>query len=109
MFPGMNQKMIKQAMKKMGVKQQEIDAYEVVIKTSEGEYVIKDPTVMKVNMMGEETLQITGEMVLVEEEVVKEEDVKLVMEQAKCSEEQAREALEKTKGDIAQAILELEF
>jgi NACalpha-BTF3-like transcription factor len=31
----------------------------------------------------------------------------MVMEQAGCSEEQAREALEKSGGDIAQAILSL--
>ncbi|MFH1328749.1 MAG: nascent polypeptide-associated complex protein [Candidatus Bathyarchaeota archaeon] len=104
----MNPKMLKQAMKKMGVKQEEIDAYEIIIKTRNGDYVIKDPQVMKVNMMGQESLQITGDMKKLEDEV-KADDVKLVMEQAKCTEGEARKALEKSNGDIAQAILELEF
>mgnify|MGYP001559297761 CR=1 FL=1 len=106
MIPGVNPKMLKQAMKKMGVKQEEIDAYEVIIRTHNGDYSIKNPEVMKVEMMGQESLQITGEM----ERVVagRNDDVKLVMEQARCSEDEARRALEKSNGDIAQAILELE-
>jgi nascent polypeptide-associated complex subunit alpha len=106
MFPGMNPKMLKQAMKKMGVKQQEINAYEVIIKTEEGDYVIKNPDVMKINMMGQESLQITGDMQLVENKV-SDEDVKLVVEQTGCSEDEARKVLEKNDGDIAQAILQI--
>ncbi|RME54767.1 nascent polypeptide-associated complex protein [Candidatus Woesearchaeota archaeon] len=106
MLPGMNPKMLKQAMKKMGVKQQEIDAYEVIIKTNNGDYVIKNPEVMKINMMGQESLQVVGDMQLVENKI-KEDDVKLVMEQTNCSEEEAVNMLKKTSGDIAQAILEL--
>jgi len=106
MIPGVNPKMLKQAMKKMGVKQEEIDAYEVIIKTNDGDYSIKNPEVMKVVMMGQESLQITGEMEKIG--AGKSDDVKLVMEQAKCSEDEARKALERSNGDIAQAILELE-
>ena len=36
-----------------------------------------------------------------------EEDIKTVKEQTNCSEEQAKEALEKTNGNIAEAILSL--
>jgi nascent polypeptide-associated complex subunit alpha len=106
MIPGMNPKMLKQAMKKMGVKQEQIDAYEVIIKTHDGNFIIKDPEVMKVNMMGQESLQVSGNIELMEDEI-KEDDVKLVMEQANCSEAEAKKALEKAGGDIAQAILEL--
>ncbi len=106
MIPGVNPKMLKQAMKKMGVKQEEMDAYEVIIKTRDGNYSIKNPQVMKVVMMGQESLQITGDMEKVEKD--RGDDVRLVMEQAKCSEDDARKALEKSDGDIAQAILGLE-
>ncbi|MFH0798312.1 MAG: nascent polypeptide-associated complex protein [Candidatus Woesearchaeota archaeon] len=106
MIPGVNPKMLKQAMKKMGVKQEEIDAYEVIIKTREGDYSIKNPQVMRVEMMGQESLQITGGMEKVEAGT--SDDVRLVMEQAKCSEGEAKKALEKSNGDIAQAILGLE-
>jgi len=106
MIPGVNPKMLKQAMKKMGVKQEEMDAYEVIIRTRDGDYSIKNPQVMRVEMMGQESLQITGDMEKVEKD--RGDDVRLVMEQAKCSEDDARKALEKSNGDIAQAILGLE-
>lgn len=106
MIPGVNPKMLKQAMKKMGMRQEGIDAYEVIIKTHDGDYSIRNPEVMRVVMMGQESLQITGEMERIESG--KPDDVKLVMEQAKCSEDEARKALEKSGGDIAQAILGLE-
>lgn len=91
----------------MGVKQEEIDATEVIIKTHDKELIIKDPHVAKVNMMGQESLQITGDIEEKELKPYKEEDVKTVMEQADCSEEEAKEALEKTDGDLAEAILNL--
>lgn len=105
MLPGINPKMLKDAMKKMGVKQEQIEAYEVVVKTEHGDYVIKNPEVMKVVMMGQESLQVTGEMHLVEK--IKEEDVKMVMEQTGCSEKEARKALQDCDGDLAEAILQL--
>lgn len=102
MFPGMNKKAVEQAMKKMGVKQEEIEAREVIIKTNDKTLVIRNPSVVKVNMMGQESLQITGEI----EEENNEEDIKVIMEQASCSSEEAKKALEE-KGDIAGAILKL--
>ena len=39
----MNPKMLKQAMKKMGMKQEDIDASEVIIKCSDKEIVIRNP------------------------------------------------------------------
>ena len=91
----------------MGVKQEEIDATEVIIKTQDKELIIRDPHVAKVNMMGQESIQITGSIEERELKPYKEEDVKTVMEQAECSEEEAKEALEKSKGDLAEAILSL--
>jgi len=102
----MNPKQLQQAMKKLGVKQENIDAYEVVIKTREKNLVVKNPSVVKVNMMGQDSLQITGE--IVEENNISEDDVNTVAEQANVSKEQAREALEKNHGDLAAAILELQ-
>lgn len=107
MFPKINPKQLEKAMKRMGVKQEEINATEVIIKTTDKELVIKDPHVAKVNMMGQESLQITGSIEERELKSYKEEDVKTVVEQANCSEEEAREALEKSKGDLAEAILSL--
>ena len=106
----MNPRKIQAMMKQLGVKQEEIDAEEVIIKCHDKELIIKNPNVQKVNMMGQESLQITGdieERSLEETEKFSEEDVKLVVEQANCSEKKARESLEKNNGDIAKTILEL--
>ncbi|HIG96637.1 TPA: nascent polypeptide-associated complex protein [Candidatus Woesearchaeota archaeon] len=119
MFPGMkgmniNPKMMEQAMKKMGMKQEEIPATEVIIKLADKEgkeLVIAEPQVTKVNMMGQETYQIVGEAHERErssEVAITEEDVKTVMEQVKVDKKTAQSALEKSKGDIAEAILTLQ-
>lgn len=108
MFPGMNPKMVKEAMKKMGIKQEEIPATEVIIKTPDKDLIIRNPQVAKVIAMGQETFQISGDVEVMEAQKFSEEDVKTVAEQAKVSKEKAREALEKSNGDLAQAILELQ-
>ncbi|PIN69044.1 nascent polypeptide-associated complex protein [Candidatus Woesearchaeota archaeon CG11_big_fil_rev_8_21_14_0_20_43_8] len=111
MMPNMNPRMMKQAMKRMGIQQEEIEAVEVIIRTAEKEIVIADPQVSKVNMMGQETWQIMGtaeERSLDTTPDINEEDVKTVMDQASVSEEKAREALEETKGDLAEAIMKLQ-
>jgi len=107
MIPNINPKQLQKAMKRMGVKQEEIDATEVIIKTHDKELIIKNPSVAKVNMMGQESIQVTGDIEERDLKAYKEEDVKTVVEQADCSEEEAKEALEKSKGDIAEAILNL--
>ncbi|MCD4760177.1 nascent polypeptide-associated complex protein [archaeon] len=105
MMPGMNPRQMQKAMQRMGIKQEEIDASEVIIKTPEKNLVIKNPQVTKVDMMGQKTFQVIGEVT--EESSISEEDIKTVAEQAEVSEEQAKEALQKTSGDLAEAILEL--
>ena len=106
MFQGMDPRLVKQAMKKMGMKQEEIPAIEVIIKTADKNLIIRNPHVMKVEMMGEESLQITGD--IEENSSISKEDIKTVMEQASCSEEQAQQALEKAHGDLAKAIIDIQ-
>lgn len=113
MIPGMNPKAMEQAMKKMGIKQQHIDAEEVVIRCADRDIVISRPDVSKVNMMGQETFQITGDALerkRTEEQVVEitDDDIKAVMDQAKVSEDEAFSAIEKTGGDLAEAIMLLQ-
>jgi len=107
MLPNINPKQLQKAMKKMGVKQEQIDAEEVIIKTSDKELVIRNPEVSKINMMGQESLQITGDIEERKLEKFDDNDVKTVMEQANCSEEEAKEALKKEGGDLAAAIIDL--
>ena len=111
MLPGMNPRKMQQMMKRMGIKQVEIPATEVIIKTEEKEIVITEPSVSKVNMMGKETFQISGqinEREKITESEISEDDIKTVMEQANVDEEKAKEALEKAGGDLAKAIMDMQ-
>jgi len=110
MIPGINKRQAAQMMRRMGIQQEEIDATEVIIKTPEKELIISNPQVAKVNLMGQETFQIIGEVTeraLSSEPDINEEDIKTVMEQAQASEEEAKEAIKNAHGDLAQAILDL--
>jgi len=107
MFPGMNKKQIEQAMKKMGIKQEEIDATEVIIKTVSGkDLIIKNPQVSKMNMMGQESLQVTGN--IEEANSFSSEDIKTIMSQCNVSESEAESALKENDGDLAKTILALQ-
>lgn len=110
MFPGINAKKMQAMMNQLGIKQEEIDAKRVIIEKSDGRIIIEEPSVIKVNMQGQETFQISGE---VKEEAAKgetediEKDIEMVMEKTGKSKEESALILEKNNGDIAAAILEL--
>jgi nascent polypeptide-associated complex subunit alpha len=108
MMPGMNPRKMQQMMKQMGIQQVDIPATEVIIKTEDKEIIITNPSVAKVNMMGQENFQISGnveERELSTAPDISEDDVKTVMEQANVSEEQAKTAIENAEGDLAEAIM----
>jgi|TARA_B100001964_G_C14259068_1_gene614257 nascent polypeptide-associated complex subunit alpha len=110
MIPGMNPRDVQKAMKKLGIKQEEIDATEVIIKTSNKEIIIQNPQVSKVNMMGQETFQIVGqpeERAISSEPEINEEDIKTVMEQTGATEEKAKESITENDNDLAKAIMAL--
>ncbi|MEK6936691.1 MAG: nascent polypeptide-associated complex protein [Nanoarchaeota archaeon] len=93
-------------MKKLGMKQENIDAEEVIISCKHKKIIVRNPQVTKINMMGQESLQITGDLEEQEIQGFKDEDIHIVMEQTGCTREKAKEALEKEK-DIAAAIIYL--
>ncbi len=105
MLPNMNPRQMQKAMQRMGIQQVEIPAKEVIIRCEDKELIIKNPSVSKINMMGQETIQVLGD--ITERNFISEEDIKTVMEQANVSKEKARSALEKSDGDLAEAILSL--
>lgn len=113
-MPNLDPSKINKLMKQMGMKTETIDAVEVVIKTKGGKVLVRDPSVTKIDMKGQEILQVQGEIVEgkqgeAEEEQktdFDEEDVKTVMEQTGASEEDARAALEE-EDDLAMAIMRL--
>ena len=110
MLPGLDSRKAKQMMKRMGIQQEDIDATEVIIRTKDKEIVISDPSVAKVNMMGQETYQVSGEAeerTLSSEVEISKEDVDTVMEQTGADKESAKKAIEENGYDLAAAIMSL--
>ncbi len=104
----MNPKQMKKMMKQMGIEMEELDAEEVIIRTTTEELIFKNPTVSKISARGVETFQVMGSYEVVKRALqLNEEDVKLIMEQANVDEETARKALEEAGGDIAEALMKL--
>ena len=107
----MNPRDLQKAMKRMGIQQNEIEAEEVIIRLAEKDIVIKNPSVSKVNMMGQESFQISGKVEEVqrnEETQISDDDISTVIGQTGCAREEASGALMETKGNIAEAILKLQ-
>ncbi|OKY77823.1 MAG: NACalpha-BTF3-like Transcription factor [Candidatus Methanohalarchaeum thermophilum] len=117
MFPGgrggLNPQKMSKMMKQMGIDIDELeDVEEVVIKQKNKELVFNKPKVVKMDAKGQEMYQIVGEPEETGEQIEEEyepneEDISLVVEQANSTEEEAKEELKKTDGDIAKAIVNL--
>ena len=108
MFPGMkiDPRQVKKAMEQMGVKQKKIPASEVIIRSEGKDIVISSPEVIKINMGGEDSFQISGNVEEREAEIeISQDDVKTVADQANVSEEKAMEAIKSANGDLAEAII----
>ncbi len=106
----MNPRKMQQIAKQLGIRQVSIPATEVIIKGEERDIIVTNPSVAKVNMMGQETFQISGHIEEREHTTtaeISEEDIKTVMEQTMVTQETARKAIEEAGGDLAKAILDL--
>lgn len=107
MMPGMDPKSMQRMMKQMGIKNEDIPAAKVIIELKDGgRLVIFEPHVMTIEMQGEKTFQVSGKVT--EEQEAGEDDIKMVMEAAHCSREEAVNALRESGGNIAEAIIHLE-
>lgn len=110
MIPGMNPKKMQQMMQQMGMKQEEIEAIRVEITTPNAKILIEPCQVAEVEMMGQKTIQVTGDpqvFPLDTKAEISDEDIKTIVEQTGVSEEKAKEAIEAADGDLAQAIMDL--
>ncbi len=104
MLPGgMDPRKMEAMMKQMGIKSQNIDAKRVVIETESGKIVVENPQIVQITMQGQKSFQISGEI----KEEASDDDIKMVMEQAGVSRDEAEAALKEADGDIAEAILKL--
>jgi nascent polypeptide-associated complex subunit alpha len=110
MMPGnINPRKMKQMMKQLGMQVEQIeDVTRIVITTPRGSYIFDTAEVTAMTMQGITTYQIAGqprfEPAIPE---IPDDDVKMVAEQAGVPLDDAREALRKSRGDIAEAILQL--
>ena len=108
MFPGgMNPAKMQGMMNKMGISQTELPVRKVIFEMDDGNLVIEDPSVIRIMMQGQESYQVTGEAVEESGESFTEDDVKMVVGQTGKSEDEVRQALEESEGDIAEAIMAL--
>ena len=105
----LNSRDMARAMQRFGIQQQELPAVRVIIECEGKRIIIDKPSVAKVNLMGQETFQVTG---AAREEAcelaISSDDIKTVAETARVNSEVAKKALETAGGDLAQAILSLQ-
>jgi nascent polypeptide-associated complex subunit alpha len=129
----MDDRKMKQMMQQMGIDMQELDAEEVVITTPDEKLVFSDADVQRMDAQGQQTYTIVGEPeshargesesiddagvddAATDEsgsdggdDGIPQEDVELVAQRAGVGEDDAREALEDSDGDLAAAIAALE-
>ena len=110
-----NDRQMKQAMKKMGIKQSSVDGVtEVIIRTRDKEIVVKRAEVICIEMGGTKSFQVSGETeerMIGEDGVAKqtfpEDDISLVMSQTGCDRDKAIAALEAVDGQPAEAIIKI--
>jgi len=123
MMPGMgrvNPRQMKQAMKRLGITNDELnDVEEVIIRRKSSEMVITNAQVSIMTMQGQKTFQIAGDVTERAKAsgatasqspavpTIPEEDIELVMGQTGCAREKAVEALKATDGQPAEAIIKI--
>jgi nascent polypeptide-associated complex subunit alpha len=135
---GLNPRKMKQMMEQMGIDLEELDAEEVIIRTPDEDLVFTDAQVQKMDAQGQATYQVVGSpesrprgeggaAAAVEGETsddagdegsgaggdaggaaIPDSDVEIVAARTGASEDDARDALEATDGDLAAAVEKLE-
>jgi len=130
MIPGgpKNQRQMELMMRRMGMTTEEVpDVQEVIVRTRSKEHVFRAPEVTILTVQGVRTYQVVGKPEIrpisagtpsatsasapsaapAAPSGPPEEDIRLVMEQANVSREEAIEALFQAKGQPAEAILQI--
>ena len=128
MIPGgpRNQRQMEQMMRRLGMTTETIpDVEEVIVRTRTKEHVFRQPEVTVLTVQGVRTYQVVGNAVVRARSAgaapdapaigaptptatgPPEEDIRLVMEQANVSREEAVEALFRAKGEPAEAIMQI--
>jgi nascent polypeptide-associated complex subunit alpha len=126
MIPGgpRNQRQMEMMMRRLGMTSEPVaDVEEVIVRTRTKEHVFAQPEVTVLTVQGVRTYQVVGQPVIRARGSVgapaaarelpaapagpPEEDVRLVMDQANVSREEAVEALRQAHGEPAEAIMKI--
>lgn len=111
MMPNIDPKMMKSMMDRMGIKSSDISANRVIIECNDRDIIIENPEVMRIDMKGAISFQISGNEFEKNKSVkldFDEDDIKLIMEKTGINDkEKIIEELQKTNGDVALAIINL--
>ncbi len=110
MFPGMNPRQMRQVMKKVGMEQEDLSVLQVVFKMQGKALVFDNPSVSKINVMGQESYQVIGTPREEHENLtpdISDDDIETVVDQTGCSRDDAFKALKESDGDLAVAIMNL--
>jgi len=124
MFGNIDPKKIAGMMSKMGIQQENIEAKRVIIEQEDKKIVIENPSVIKIEMQGNKSFQISGNFriedsdsdrnseefrhIKEESKDTSEEDIKTIIEKTGKTKKEAEKALKETEGDLAEAILSLQ-
>lgn len=95
-----NPRDLEKLMKSM--KMEAVEADEVLIKSKQKTIIVRNPQVVKSDVMGKTSFQVTGDVV----EENNDSDIDIIAQKTGASKEEAKLALQET-GDIASAILKL--
>lgn len=112
MFGGMNPKQMAQLMKQMGIKNEDVPCARVVFEKKDGKKIVVDsPSVTLIEMQGQKSFQVVGEVMEEESgktgEAEEVDDVALIMKETGCTRQEAEKALKECNGDLAEAIMKL--
>ena len=113
----MDPRAMRRMMNKMGLKIEEFgDCTQVIFRMASGkEFAIQNPQITRMKTSGQDIFQVAGRLEESSSEGqaegpgISQEDVQLVAEQVGVSLDEAHSALVESKGDLAQAILNLKL
>jgi len=112
---GVNPRAMKNIMKQMGMKNEELKIKEITMKAEDGTlYTFKNPSVNQIILQGQKTFQVVGNPEISKEgnNITKgvdipEEDIELVAKQTGADKDHVIEILKTVKGNPAEAIMKI--
>ncbi len=102
-------KKMESMMKQLGIKIEPLDGIEEIVLRGESKEIVVIPKDVKmINARDVKTLQIVVKTMEEREDFsISEEDINILMEKGNLSYEDAKRILEKNKGDLAKALIEI--